>query len=131
MKSSLSSRYSSYLKTTLLLIQLVMGFGSPTVAQAGTALLQGYLMVYSATDPFDDGDVLYYAHSSYAIYTTDGKLFKNVENHISRSDEIPETVTLPVGSYLIEARSEKDGYVRVRVGINAGRQTILDLDSRS
>ena len=131
MKSSLSSRYSSYLKTTLLLIQLVMGFGSPTVAQAGTALLQGYLMVYSATDPFDDGDVLYYAHSSYAIYTTDGKLFKNVENHISRSDEIPETVTLPAGSYLIEARSEKDGYVRVRVGINAGRQTILDLDSRS
>ena len=131
MKSSLSSRYSSYLKTTLLLIQLVMGFGSPTVAQAGTALLQGYLMVYSATDPFDDGDVLYYAHSSYAIYTTDGKLFKNVENHISRSDEIPDTVTLPVGSYLIEARSEKDGYVRVHVGINAGRQTVVDLDSRS
>ena len=88
-------------------------------------------MVYSATDPFDDGDVLYYAHSSYAIYTTDGKLFKNVENHISRSDEIPETVTLPVGSYLIEARSEKDGYVRVRVGINAGRHTVVDLDSRS
>ena len=93
-------------------------------------LSQGTLVVYSATDPFDDGDVLYYAHSSYAIYTTDGKLFKNVENHISRSDEIPETVTLPVGSYLIEARSEKDGYVRVHVGINAGRQTVVDLDSR-
>ncbi|HJY52853.1 MAG TPA: hypothetical protein VKD89_02425 [Candidatus Udaeobacter sp.] len=74
--------------------------------------------------------MLYYAHSSYAIFTTDGKLFKNVENHISRSDEIPEVVTLPVGSYVIEARSEKDGYVRVRVGIKAGRQTILDLDSR-
>jgi hypothetical protein len=35
MKSSLSSRYSSYLKAALLLIQLVMCFGSPTVAQAG------------------------------------------------------------------------------------------------
>src|SRR5262249_36399205 len=93
-------------------------------------LSRGSLVVYSGTDAFDDGDVLYYAHSSYAIFTTDGKLFKNVENHISRSDEIPEVVTLPVGSYVIEARSEKDGYVRVRVGIKAGRQTILDLDSR-
>lgn len=98
-------------------------------ANAGQ-LSQGSLVVYSATDPFDDGDAPYYAHSSYAIYTTDGTLFKNVENHISRSDEIPEVVTLPVGSYVIEARSESDGYVRVRVVIKAGRQTILDLDSR-
>jgi hypothetical protein len=93
-------------------------------------LSQGSLVVYSATDAFEDGDVPYYAHSSYAIYTTNGKLFKNVENHISRSDEIPEVVTLPVGSYVIEARSERDGYVRVRVVIKAGRRTILDLDSR-
>jgi hypothetical protein len=93
-------------------------------------LSQGSLVVYSATDAFEDGDVPYYAHSSYAIYATNGKLFKNVENHISRSDEIPEVVTLPVGSYVIEARSEREGYVRVRVVIKAGRRTILDLDSR-
>ena len=93
-------------------------------------LPQGSLVVYSATDAFDDGDLPYYAHSSYAIYTTDGKLFKNVENHISSSDEIPEVVIVPVGTYVIEARSERDGYVRVRVVIKAGRQTILDLDSR-
>jgi len=97
-------------------------------AKAGQ-LSQGSLVVYSATDAFEDGDVPYYAHSSYAIYTADGKLFKSVENHISRSDEIPEVVTLPVGSYVIEARSETDGYVRVRVVIKAGRQTIVDLDS--
>jgi hypothetical protein len=93
-------------------------------------LSQGSLVVYSATDAFDDGDVPYYAHSSYAIYTTNGKLFKNVENHISSSDEIPEVVTLPAGSYVIEARSERKGYVRVRLVIKAGRQTILDLESR-
>jgi hypothetical protein len=86
-------------------------------------------MVYSATDESDDGGVLYYAHSSYTIYTTDGKVFKNVENHISRSDEIPEVVALPVGSYVVEARSEKDGYVRVRVVIKAAQRTTLDLDS--
>jgi hypothetical protein len=92
-------------------------------------LSQGSLVVYSATDADEDGEVPYYAHSSYAIYTTDGRLFKNVENHMSKSDEIPEVVRLPVGSYVIEARSETDGYVRVGVVIKAGRQTILDLDS--
>jgi len=99
------------------------------MAKAGQ-LSQGSLQVYSATDTFDDGDLPYYAHSSYVIYTTDGKLFKNVANHISSSDEIPEVVTLPVGSYVIEARSERDGYIRVRIVIKADRQTILDLDSR-
>jgi len=89
---------------------------------------EGYLQVYSATDEFDDGGVPYHAHSSYAIYTIDGKLFKNVENHISRSDEIPEVVTLPVGSYVVEARSESHGYVHVPVVITAERQTVLDPD---
>ena len=90
---------------------------------------QGSLVVYSATNAAEDGEVAYYSHSSYAIYTADGRLFKNVENHMSNTDVIPEVVTLPVGSYVIEARSETDGYVRVRVVIKAGRQTILDLDS--
>jgi hypothetical protein len=93
-----------------------------------TELPQGYLKVYSATDEFDDGGLPYHAHSSYTIYTTDGKVFKNVENHISLSDEIPELVALPVGSYTVEARSERDGYVRVPVVIKADQGTILDLD---
>jgi hypothetical protein len=89
---------------------------------------EGYLLVYSATDPFDDGDLVFNAHSSYSVYTTDGKLFKNVENHISRSDEVPELVTLPVGSYLVEARSETQGYVRVSVVIRTAQHTVLHLD---
>ena len=89
---------------------------------------QGYLTVYSATDRSEDGGLLYYAHSSYAIYTIDGRLFKRVENHLSATDETPEMVSLPIGSYIVEARSEKDGYVRRPVTINEGRGTILDLD---
>ena len=89
---------------------------------------EGYLLVYSATDPFDDGDLVFNAHSSYSVYTPDGKLFKHVENHRSRSDEIPELVTLPPGSYTVEARSGNNGYVRVSVQIKPGRQTIVDLD---
>jgi len=88
----------------------------------------GYLEVFSAVDEFDDGGVPYHAHSSYAIYTTDGKVFKTVENHISRSDELPEIVTLPIGPYVIEARSDRDGYVRVAVVIKAGQRTTLNLE---
>ena len=89
---------------------------------------QGYLLVYSATDPVDDGDLVFNVHSSYSVYTPDGKLFKNVENHISRSDEIPELVSLPVGSYIVRARSASDGYIGLRVMIKAGQRTTLALD---
>jgi hypothetical protein len=135
----------SYLKATLLLIQVIMCFGGPTVAQAGdkvssfsrpfgpeldyrSELPQGYLIVYSATDTFNDGEVPYYAHSAYSIYTANGKLFKHVENHISLSDELPSLVTLTTGSYIIEARSESHGYVRVPIVIAAGRRTVVDPD---
>jgi hypothetical protein len=84
--------------------------------------------VYSATDEVSDGELAFNPHSSYLIYTPDGKLFKSVENHMSRSDEIPDTVRLPTGSYIVAARSVNDGYVRVRVMIKPSRQTVLDLD---
>jgi hypothetical protein len=130
----------------LLIVLLVLGCGSLTTTQAGdntalriglvrfggmehrTGSAQGYLLVYSATDEFSDGDLIFNAHSSYSIHTTDGKLFKNVENHMSRSDEIPELVMLPPGSYTVAARSGNNGYVRVPVQIKPGRQTIVDLD---
>jgi hypothetical protein len=40
---------------------------------------QGYLKVYSASDEVKDGDTRYFPHTSYVIYTIDGKLFKNVK----------------------------------------------------
>ncbi len=100
---------------------------APTKALT-SELPQGSLEVYSATDEFNDGGSLYYAHSSYAIYALDGRLFKTVENHISRSDENPETVSLPAGSYIVVARSEKNGNVRIPVMIKGGRRTILASD---
>ena len=144
MKSLLKSTYS---KTKLLIVLFAFSCGSLMMAQAedthslfmglvrsgppdhGTRLAKGYLMVYSATDEFSDGDLVFNAHSSYLIYTTDGKSFKSVENHMSRSDEIPQRVSLPAGSYIVEARSANNGYVRVRVVIRTSRQTVLDLDS--
>jgi hypothetical protein len=138
---------SALLKIALLIVPLSLYFRGPTIAEGGDrsvlspgpvrpghlddrAALQGFLTVYSATDEFNDGDAWYFPHSSYAIYATGGKLFKNVENHISRNDEIPEVVALPAGSYVVAARSERDGYIRLPVVIKAGQRTILDLDLR-
>ena len=144
MKSPFRSPSSACLKSTLLIVQLAFCFGSAIVVKAGQTnsptgptqpelddqaeLRQGYLLVYSATDRYDDGGTFYYPHSSYSIYTTAGKFFKNVENHISRSDEIPALVTLPAGSYTILLRSENRGYIRLPIVITAGRRTILDPD---
>jgi hypothetical protein len=145
MKSLLNASCST---AALVIVLLVLSCGNSTTAQAGdnTGLriglvrfggmehrigsAQGYLLVYSATDEFSDGDLIFNAHSSYSIHATDGKLFKNVENHMSRSDEIPERVSLPAGCYIVEARSANNGYVRVRVVIKPSRLTLLDLDSR-
>jgi hypothetical protein len=101
------------------------------VSAKAAAVSQGSLMVYSVMDRSDDDDVVYYEYSSYAIYTINGKLFRHVENRVSSSDQIPEAVTLPAGSYVVEARSATDVYVRVPIVIQAGRRTILDLDSRN
>jgi hypothetical protein len=55
---------------------------------------------------------------------------KNVTSQYSTDEEIPEVVALPVGSYMVVARSEKDGYIRLPVAIKAGQRTVLDLDLR-
>jgi hypothetical protein len=89
---------------------------------------QGYLTVYLTADEFNDA--WYFPHSAFAIYTIDGKLFRNVKSQHFTDDEIPEVVALPVGSYIVVARSEEDGYIRLPVVIKAGQRTILDLDLR-
>lgn len=140
-----SPHVSSFLKTALLIVPLALCFGGSSVVKGGsdplsigvvrpgtldhrTESAQGYLKVYSATDEFNDVDAWNFSHSFYAIYTIDGKLFKSVENHISPSDESPELVALPAGSYLVIARSDRYGDVGIRVAIKAGQLTVLDLD---
>jgi len=143
MKSLFRSELS---KAALLIVPLALCLGGSTAAQAGdrdplfpgairpgnwdyqTESRQGYLKVYSASDEVRDGDTRYFPHSSYIIYTTDGKLFKNIENHRSGDDEIPELVSLPVGSYRVVARSLRGGYVRILVVIKKDQETVLDLD---
>jgi len=139
MKSLLSS---SFWKTAQLIIPLSLIIGSSNIAQAKdrnplfcglirpggsdypVGSSRGYLMVYLRADESYDGNAWYFPQNLFAIYTIDGKLFKNVMSQLS------EIVALPVGSYMVVARSEKDGYIRLPVAIKAGRRTVLDLDLR-
>jgi hypothetical protein len=143
MKSLFRSELS---KAVLLIVPLALCLGGSTAAQAAdenplfaeavrpgnwndqTESKQGYLKVYSASDEVKDGDTRYFPHTPYIIYTIDGQFFKSVENHRSANDEIPELVSLPVGSYRVIARSVRGGYVRILVVIKKDKETVLDLD---
>ncbi|HXA09516.1 MAG TPA: hypothetical protein VNW28_06005 [Chthoniobacterales bacterium] len=134
------------LKTALLVVPLSLYFCGPRMAEGRDRSLlppgvvrpgnrdylarstEGSLTVYVTGDEFNDA--WYFPRSVYAIYTIDGKLFKSVESQYSADEEIPDVVALPFGSYLVIARSEKKGYIRRPVVIEAGRRTILDLDLR-
>ena len=93
----------------------------------GIALPDGYLTVYSTRDEENNG--AYYSHSSYEIYSGNGRLFKRVEHNITKTgDVIPWKVPLPAGSYTIIGHSAVDGEVCVHFIIKADEQTIVDLD---
>ena len=145
MKSTLRA---SLLKTAVLIVPLSLYFCGPTIAKgidrspsfpsparpgnldypAGSA--RGYLTVYITAAEFNDRSAWYFPHSFYAIYTIDGKLFRNVTSQPSPDDEIPDVVPLPVGAYMVVGRSEKDDCIRLPVVIRTGQRTILDLDLR-
>ena len=73
----------------------------------------GYLVVYTATEPVNDGDVMYYTHTDYKLYSSSGVFLKTIRNSIVKGDEVPETVRLAPGHYVIHAQSETEGYVAV------------------
>jgi hypothetical protein len=91
--------------------------------------MEGYLKVYSATREFNDGDLMYYPHSRYSIYLTNGTRYKWVDNHETDSDESPERVALPTGTYYVLAQSDQDGLVKVAVVIKGGQTTVVNLEN--
>ncbi len=57
----------------------------------------GYLVVYTATEPVNQGDVMYYTHTDYRLYSGSGVFLKTIRNSIVKGDEVPETVRLAPG----------------------------------
>ena len=88
----------------------------------------GYLKVYSATEDHNNGDTHYFPHTSYSVYSEDGKIVKKVANAISIHDEDPALAEVPAGTYTVLAESEYYGMVKVKVVIEPGKLTTVNLE---
>jgi hypothetical protein len=86
----------------------------------------GVLTVYSATAWTTDGDgPSLLSHTNYQVDAADGTLFQQVSN----GDQEPTRVILPKGTYTIVAQSDTSGEVSVPVAIEAGKITIVHLET--
>jgi hypothetical protein len=88
---------------------------------------------FAWNNDFGRNDFLYEsAHTDYFIYTPDGQLYQRVRNSRGRNDNNPTLVTLPAGSYRIEAEAARnDGEsltLDVPVIIEPGQTTTVHLE---
>lgn len=120
----------------------------PMAASQGTD--EGSLVIYSAraladvevnqaewrwNNDFGKNEFLYEpAHTDYTIYTRDGEVLKEVRNARDQNDDAPTVVTLPAGSYKVEAEGINCDGNRVRlvipVVVGSGQITLAHLEGR-
>jgi hypothetical protein len=72
------------------------------------------------------------AHSDYTIYSQNGEVFRRVRNARDANDETPTVVTLPAGSYKVEAEAVNCDANQVKVlmavVITPGQTTVARLE---
>lgn len=95
---------------------------------AATQDTAGFLKVYSLAGIYNDQGVNYHPHTDYTIYARDGVRVKKVKNAAFPYDEEPTTVSLPAGTYTVEALAEGYAVVRLPVAIETGRLTTVYLE---
>jgi hypothetical protein len=98
----------------------------PEVAPATPG--EGRLVVYSAWDGLESADADHEKHSSYAILFEDGMLVERVRNRCGSFEKDPMTVSLPAGTYRVEARASNFGLVSIPVLIKENQSTVVRLD---
>ena len=104
---------------------------------------EGNLEVYSARERAlghivasdvveEEGGGYESAHTDYTIYTTDGKVVKEVHNARNVNDPNPARVSLPAGQYRIQANAEAgNGWTtpfEIPVVIKPGLETVVHLE---
>jgi hypothetical protein len=107
---------------------VVIGPVGPVPERVDTSAPAGYLKVYTATENHNDRNVHYFPHTSYTVYSEDGKtVVKIVANAIGIHDEDPSLVQLPAGKYIVLAEAEQFGMLRIAAVIEPGQLTKIDL----
>jgi len=92
---------------------------------------QGALLVYSAFETGVPGTQLpegIRLHTAYELRSGNGALLRIVPNQTGYQGEDPLRLSLPAGNYLILARANGYGIVRVPVVIAAGQVTTVHLE---
>lgn len=93
------------------------------------AMQTGTLQVYTATEEHADGDNSYsYPHTRYLVYDGHGQEVESVRNHLGIMDETPSLTYLAPGSYVVVAKAEGYGRVRIPVVVEANRTTVVHLE---
>jgi hypothetical protein len=89
--------------------------------------VRGFLQVFSATVPVNDGGIVYNVHTPYSIYTMAGRHFKGVVNKVGYDDQKPMTVELPPGEYRVYAMARGFGQVEIPVVVESMQLTMVYL----
>ena len=120
----------------------------PAPGQKIESAQNGILQVYSAREEadvdlnqqiffwnndFGKNDFMYEpAHTSYSIFTHNGLLYAHVRNALDQNDEVPTRVSIPAGSYTVEAQAEGGNVTTVKVivpvTVKAGETTVVHLE---
>ena len=88
----------------------------------------GDLIVYSATYAPTLEQSEYTAHTNYTIATPDDKVIQRVANATGSFASRPARVSLAPGEYHVRAQYEGGRFVTVRIVIEPGKTTVLDLE---
>jgi hypothetical protein len=91
----------------------------------------GDLIVYSATYAPTLEQSEYTAHTNYTIATPDDKVIQRVANATGSFASRPARVSLPQGEYHVRAQYEGGRFVTVRIVIEPGKTTVLDLEGEA
>lgn len=100
----------------------------PAKLESVPAATTGTLVVYSAWDGFDTSDPEHAHHSSYEVYSKNGKRLFRVRNYHTPMLEDPAAVPLAQGEYIIKARAQGYSFVKIPVVIKRDQVTDVHLD---
>ncbi|HEX4677079.1 MAG TPA: hypothetical protein VH209_17205, partial [Steroidobacteraceae bacterium] len=91
----------------------------------------GDLIVYSATYAPTLEQSEYTAHTNYTIATPDDRVVRKVANATGAFASRPARVSLLPGEYQVRAQYEGGRFVTVRIVIEPGKTTVLDLEGEA
>jgi len=83
----------------------------------------GMLKVYTDVNPTTDAQVTYYPHTGFTVKTQEGNVIRYFPNNRGINDELPETVYLPEGKYIIVPETQKNEEFLIE--ILSGKTTVL------